>query len=521
MKNRIIVIAPPGSGKTTLEAKLSEAWMKASPGPVIVISRVKQLVSQVLSELVMINSLHPDRIACYSDADHEMDLMEPLAVGTIVDGEVEECIQECFDEKRNVYIGCVANAGSVSLLRWCLDKGYHVKVIADELAEIIPAAERDKEKGKENTLEMLYRLNDAGLLDYIAGFDAVWKTNVWRGMDDHKFWNNLNPVNGKAEPTILHTQNEMTYEKNVLCPVELIAVEIDEDELEVGDDESRKRQVEAAANIKILKHEEKLVQRGKKSSTKIVAFSSGSDAAKYCKNEVGHYNFDFTVDLNEFILAATNPDHRKAVQQKLSSSSTKIGIVFNYAIWTKGIDVQDLSAVSLGFERLPNSEILTHVIGRVTRRVPTERGLPVSELKIKPVGRFYVPYLRSQKQGGSDFNQVLEVYKNLYNNGYTEVNARILRDASTRKKKKPAEIENPGSDEELVDIFGSVEEEDVIKIEIGRAITAATMKAEQRKQETTDEDFRRVFAVRTDEEAVEHLKGLFDWSNHPEKNLFS
>jgi len=138
MKNRIIVIAPPGSGKTTLEAKLSENWMRASPGPVIVISRVKQLVGQVLSQLVMINNLHPDRIACYSDADHEMDLKEPLAVGNISNNDVEKCIRECFENNRNVYIGCVANAGSVPLLRWCLENKFHVRIIADELAEIIP-----------------------------------------------------------------------------------------------------------------------------------------------------------------------------------------------------------------------------------------------------------------------------------------------------------------------------------------------------------------------------------------------
>ena len=510
MKNRIIVIAPPGSGKTTLEAKLSEAWMDSEPGPVIVISRVKQLIGQVLSELVMMNKFHPHRIACYSDADHEMDLKEPLAVGTLSSEEVRECVDECFENNRNVYIGCVANAGSIPLLARCLDKGYRVKVIVDELAEIIPESmkENDKKKDSENTLEMLYRLDAAGLLDYIAGFDAVWKTGPWRGMNDHKFWHNLDPITNLPVPTILHTQQEMTYEKNVLCPVELIAVEIDEQELEVDeDDDKRKRQIEAAANIRVMKHEQNLVDEGKKASTKIVVFSSGSDAAKYCKSEINHYEFDFQVDLNEYILAATNADHRKKVQEKLSNKKTKVGIVFNYQIWTKGIDVQDLSAVSLGYERLPSEEILTHIIGRVTRRVPTERGLPVDQLKIKPVGRFYVPFLKSKKDGGHDFTQVLKVYETLYKNGYTAVDAKILRDKSTTKTPTEPKIKNPKP--EIVDIFGKVEEEDVMRIQIAKAILAQRTKQEDKVQEIKDEQFRLLFAKQTDEEAKNHLKSLF------------
>lgn len=497
MKSRIIVIAPPGSGKTTLEAKLTEAWMEHSPGPIIVISRVKQLIGQVLAELVMMNKMHPDRIACYSDADHEMDLKEALAVGNISKGEVRECIDECFETNRNVYIGCVANAGSISLLRHCLEKGYNVKVIVDELAEIIPGSDKDKEKNKENTLDMLYQIDAKGKLDFIAGFDAVWKTGAWRGMDDADFW-------GSDTPTVLHTQGEMTNEKNVLVPVELIAVEIDEDELEIGDDETRKRQVEASANIKILKYEQKLVDDGKKESTKIVAFSSGSDAAKYCKSEIDNYQFDFNIDLNEFILAVTSPDHRKQVQEKLGNKNTKVGIVFNYQIWTKGIDVQDLSAVSLGFERLPGEEILTHVIGRVTRRYPSERGLPVDQLKIKAVGRFYVPYLRSQRNGGNDYVQVLKVYQNLYNNGYTNVEAKILRDISTTKKKDPAEIENP-TDENIVDIFGAVDEDDVVRIQIGKAISALKNKITTQEQIDEHEQFKKLFNVQTPEEQYKFL----------------
>jgi hypothetical protein len=484
MKKRIVVIAPPGSGKTTIEAKLSEAWMEKSPGPVIVISRVKQLIGQVLSELVMMNKFHPDRIACYSEADHEMDLKEALCAGNISDPEVEEWIDECFTTNRNVYIGCVANAGSITLLKHCLDKKYPIRVIVDELAEIIPGYEKDKEKGKENTLELLYRINDAGLLNYIAGFDAVWKTGTWRGMNDKDFWED-------DKPTVLHLQEEMTSEKNVLCPVQLIAVEIDEEELEVGDDEKRKRQIEAAANIKILKHEELLVGKGKKPSTKVVAFSSGSDAAKYCKSEIDNYNFDFSIDLNEFVLAGTSPDHRKEIKEKLASKKTKVGIVFNC------------------YERLPGDEILTHIIGRVTRRHPSERGIPVKDLKIKPVGRFYVPYLRSEKKGGGDFTQVLKVYQALYNNGYTKVDAKILRDTSTTKTKEVTGIDNPGADEDVVDIFGAVDENDVMCIQIGKAISALREKIEIKKQDIIDEDFRRVFAVRTDEEAKAHLKSLF------------
>ena len=502
MKKRIIVIAPPGVGKTTLEAKLSEAWMEEYEGPVIVISRVKQLIGQVLSELVMINKFHPDRIACYSDADHEMELKEALVAGNISNSEVKEWVDECFTTNRNVYIGCVANAGSISLLKYCLEKKYKVRVIVDELAEIIPGYEKDKENGKENTLEILYRLNDAGLLDYIAGFDAVWKTGSWRGMNDKNFWED-------DKPTILHKQEEMTSEKNVLCPVQLVAVEIDEEELEVGDDEKRKRQIEAAANIKILKHEQKLVDQGKKPSTKVVAFSSGSDAAKYCKSEIDNYNFDFDIDLNEFVLAATSPDYRKAIKEKLADKKTKAGIVFNCQIWTKGIDVQDLTAVSLGYERLPCEEILTHIVGRVTRRHPLERGLSVDQLKIKPVGRFYVPYLRSEKNGGSDFTQVLKVYQNLYSNGYTTVDAKILRDISTTKTETVPGIENPSNKEDIVDIFGSVDENDVVCIQIGKAISALRAKQEIKKQDIIDEDFCRVFAVRTDDEASEYLKSLF------------
>lgn len=487
MKKRSIFIAPPGSGKTTIEAKLSEAWMDKEPGPVIVISRVKQLIGQVLSELVMINKFHPDRIMFYSDPAHDMDLKEPLMVGTFSSEKgMRECIDESFLEKRNVYIGSVANAGSISLLKYCLEMGYNVKVIVDELAEIIPGHEKDKTKNTENTLDILYKLHDANLLDYIAGFDAVWKTGVWRGMDDASFW-------GSDVPTILHKQEEMTSEKNVLVPVELIGVEIDEDELEVGDDESRKRQIEAAAMIKVLKHQKSLVDETVQPSAKIVAFSSGSDAAKYCKAEVDRYSFGFNVMPNEFILAATSPDHRKAVQEKLASKKTEIGIVFNCQIWTKGIDIQDLSAVALGYERLPTDEILTHIIGRVTRRHPAERGMPLDQLKLKPIGRFYVPYLRSKKDGGSDYKQILKVYSTLYECGYTTVNAKILRDGSTTKDKDPKEIENPTPNAELVDIFGTVDEKDVARIQIAKAITAVKAGIIQQSKIDEHEQFKKLF----------------------------
>ena len=494
--NSGIIIAPPGSGKTTLEAKLAEHWMETNPGPVIIISRVKSLVGQVLSNMVLLNKFHPDRIACYSDADHEMDLKDPLAVGTISNTNVEEVVEECFVNNRNIIIGAVVNHGSVQLLDWCLDKGYRVKVIVDELAEAIPGSEGEEFKNdKDTTLSSLYKLKDANLIDKLFGFDAVWKIGSYRGMNDAYLW-------GQDTPLILHKQDEMTYEKNVLCPVELIAVEINEDDLlsdtELNEDD-RKRQIEIAANIKAVCYEHELIASGIMSVAKELCFSSGSDEAKFNKSEMTRY-FGSKLELNEFVLAGTSQEHRQLIQQRMGSSLVKTGVISNYDIWTKGMDVQDLTGVILGYERLPSPEKLTHIIGRVTRRVPSERGLPIDQCKIKPCGRFYVPYLSSSSQGGGDYKHIVEVWQRLYSLGFTTVSQSLLRGSTTKTDDTVKKLTTV-----LVKIFEEVSDDDVDRINICKELIAAGSKINTQIQIDEHEQFKKLFQVKTVEEQYQHI----------------
>lgn len=402
-------------------------------GPVIVITRTKPLASQILEEMVKLNKTLPDRIACWSDVDHIMDLKEPLAVGTISDPNVKAVVHDVFTNNKNVLIGAVIDHGSVELLKFCLDKQFSVRIIIDELAEAIHGKEGEElsdKTDKHNTLDIIYKLDQAGLLLKLFGFDAVWKNSSYHGMNDETLW-------GCKGPVVNHTQYEMTFEENVLVPVHLYAIAIDEVAADLNPSDSkaeRKRKIEIAANIAVLNEEIDLLNSDKQSQAKLLGFSSGSKSARKNKSILDK-KFPHQLDLNEVILASTSQDNRSYIQKKLASKDTKIGFVTNYDIWTKGIDIPDLTAVILGYGRLPGSEKLTHIIGRVSRRASDELRLPIEELKIKPEGRFYVPYLVNEKDGGKKYQTVLDVWNNLYDEGIT-VDVTLITGGSGNETKK-------------------------------------------------------------------------------------
>lgn len=442
-------------------------------GPVVVITRTKPLASQVLSEMVMMNKHLPDRIACWSDVEHDMDLKEPLAVGTISDSKVKNTIRDVFLNNKNVIIGAVTNGGSVELLKFLLEEKFPVKIIMDELAEAINGQEGEKltnEQDKHNTLDVIYQLHNEGLLLKLFGFDAVWKTSKHRGMNDKTLWE-------RSTATVKHTQDEMTFEKNVLVPVHLLPIAIDEEmaNLHPSDSEQeRKRKIEIAANIAVLNEEIELLSLGKQSQAKLLGFSSGSANAR--KNKlILDEKFGDSIDLNEVILASTSQDNRAEIQRRIISDETKIGFVTNYDIWTKGIDIPDLTAVSLGYGRLPGAEKLTHIIGRVSRRAKEERGKPIESLTIKPEGRLYVPFLVNDPdgEGGKKYQSVLKIWKKLYESGIV-VDVTLITsgggDGTKNQKKKLFTVEKG---------FTTVEDEMQEAIEIKEAIKAEMMRREK------------------------------------------
>ena len=471
-EDRGISIRPAGSGKTSLEAKLIEYWMEEHSGPIIFATRVRDLAGQVLSELVELNKFSPERIACWSTKDHPMDIREPLFAGTL-DDDLEEIIRDCYALKKNVIIGSVIDHGSVPLLKFLRNEGFPVRIIIDECAEAISGKENDAkaEKKTETTLNELYELNSANLIQKLHGFDAVWKHGPYRGMNDATLWHH-------DEWIVMRTQSEMTYEYNVLCPIEIVFLEVEPSDLTTSNnpDIDPDRQLELAGFKKAAKHQMYLQLAGEQRVAKIVDFCSSKEVA--WQNTLEHRSLN--MDVNEVVLSGTSPDRRREIQHKLMDRNTISGVISNHSIWIKGIDVQDLTGVALGYQRQPSEENLTHMIGRAARRAPGERGLPLDECVDKKVGIFYVPYLKNKSLGGEGAQTVKALYEKLYTLGYTDVDIKFVR-TGTSKKPDPIEpvfVEDPN-------VFESVPDEDLDKIEINR--TLSVIRAKLVKQEVVQE----------------------------------
>jgi superfamily II DNA or RNA helicase len=494
-RDRGVYLGPPGIGKTTIQAKLNEHWMKTKPGITIIISRTKALVAQVLEEHTKLNKLMPDRIAAYSDASHDMDLKDAVFVGTL-NKDLEGIIDEHYLNSKNVNIGCVANHGSIEILNYFLKRQYHVRIIVDELAEIIRDEHTDNnskhiDDDKRTTINALYNLNDVGLIDKIFSFDAVWKHGVYREMNDAKLWSSTKPV-------CSHTHHEMTYEKNILVPIELIALEMTKEDFSEFDAETPERRMELAANVRAMQYEIELVKQGKSSCAKVMCFSSGSDAARNNVSEMKKHIPE--LEMNEYILADTRQERRGQIKMAFADPKTKFAAVSNYAIWAKGIDVRDTTGVVLGYGRMPCAEILTHIIGRGTRRVIGERGLPVTQLKIKPCGSFYVPYLKND-DGGENYKNITAIYDRIRQNGLTEVKVRCIKGSTTKSTAdepiKSAKRVRP----DMSMFFEEVSDDDVQKVEINAAIGLIDEKYK---------DIEKLAEVRTKADVI--LNSIFDQS---------
>jgi superfamily II DNA or RNA helicase len=466
---RGVFIAPPGSGKTTIEAKLSEQWMSDRAGPVLIISKNKSLTAQVLSNLVVLNKHMPDRIACYSDSDHEMDIRDALSVGTL--NVSKDIINQCYKNKTNVYIASVANHGSVELLKWHLTNKIPVRVIIDELAEIIPGS--DSAAGeildKNNTLDMLYKLSEADLLEKCFGFDAVWKFGPYRGMNDKTFW-------GQSTPLVKHEQHEMTDTHNVLVPVHLFPMKITQamideaSKFDVSGD--RNRHIEIAGSIAAMKHQLARLNDNEQTVAKAIVFASGAQSARFTK--AGMTTHLPQLELNEVILAATGLQHRKQTLAKMANTNTHSGCISNYDIWTKGMDVPDLTAAILGYGRVPSKEKLTHIIGRATRRASGERGLSIDTLIKKPEGCLYVPYVEGEDDGGQNFSHIAELHNTLYEVGITSFKQTHITGSTSRSSSDIDPVFAPN-----LDMFEEVSATDIDRIRIERAIEVRRRSAEE------------------------------------------
>ena len=401
MIERAVVIASPGFGKTDLEA-LGSIKKRLARGPVILVTRVKWLLEQIVKDVVeLIDDQstpdgHPERILLGSMLEHHMDLKPARAVGSVGREDVHQAVIEAFEKKLPTIIGCVGwNEKSTlkELLDLCEKKGFEVQIVIDEALEVFDAtktlpgySEESMEskisamaKINKDVISNLERLHEKGLLKTLHLFDAVYVKGKW-GMD--------NPALGLSDkPTIKHTSEE-SISTNRTVPLVIVKHRILESDVRntlkqypgVEYDDL----VEACMNASYYKWCLK-----NDSMPKLLTFTrSSSNSARFLVNDIRE---KFNPDKVGTILAGTKQSDRLKLKDAMNDLS-RSSFVANIRIGAKGININNCHNVGIS----PNAELTeayaVHIPPRAVRRADGERGLPLSECT-KKEGRLHVGYV--------------------------------------------------------------------------------------------------------------------------------
>lgn len=454
-------IAPPGWGKTNIQGKLIESWLNEQPGPIVYLTRVKELLSQNVSDIVQVvrapDGKFIDRILYVSDKDHPMDLLEPLAVGT--GSNVKQLIIDQFKTKQNTIIGAVTYGEGTKvqdLLKLCLRNKFPLRLIIDEALEIFPNSAGEQLNGDwSEILTLLRKLKQNGLLIKAIGFDALW-INGTLGMNDTSIW-------GVDKPLVEHDMRE-GIETNRLVPVEPVFLKIKKSDLDllIATFPSMKRLtekecIEVASAVKAMELEIQKLKAGVQSVAKYIHFGARS-AVNRILTKVIKEKFP-EVEVSAMIAYNTSLEDRRCIKDDFAKC--QIGFLSSYNILAKGIDVPDTTAVQIGYGRMPEEDVSYHMIGRVDRRAKGERGLILDQCVIKKIGTVYITTFEDENNNKDpSANYAIKIYDTIMSTGAYRVSQTLVTATTGKSQERtntsPFYAQDQGvieTDDKIVDLI--------------------------------------------------------------------
>lgn len=389
-----IFVATPGWGKTTIEA-LGSMETRLKDGPIIVVSRVKFLLDQVMKDWVeMIRGQntadgHPERILLGSMVDHQMDLKFPTAVGPVFRTDVEQAVKDAYENKTPTLIGCVGWNDTPTLKRLlsiCEKENYPVRIVIDEALEVfglsktLPETDNPKRQSiiDKDLIKILEKIYAKGQLKMLHGYDAIFSEGPW-GM--------TNKLLGLPDkPLVTHT-SQQAIETGRTVPLTIIKHRVYEKDIKkllkkypgIEFDDF----VEANLNVSFFQYVSE-----KEDVPKLLAFTRGTNQAHFLTSDIKEkYNPDQT----GVILARTSLEKRNKLKQAMNDPQ-KSCFIANIKIASKGININNCKDVSISPNSELNEEYAVHIPPRVVRRAEGDRGKPLNECS-KQYGRLHLGYV--------------------------------------------------------------------------------------------------------------------------------
>jgi|TARA_B100001964_G_scaffold221767_1_gene266104 hypothetical protein len=389
-----IFVATPGWGKTTIEA-LGSMETRLKDGPIIVVSRVKFLLDQVMRDWVeMIQGQntadgHPERILLGSMVDHSMDLKFPTAVGPVSRPDIEQAVKDAYDNKTPTLIGCVGWNDTPTLkklLSICEKGNYPVRLVIDEALEVfglsktLPETDNPKRQSiiDKDLVTLLEKIYAKGQLKMLHGYDAIFSEGPW-GM--------TNKLLGLPDkPLVTHTSTQ-AIETGRTVPLTIVKHRVYEKDIKkllkkypgIEFDDF----VEANLNVSFFQYVNE-----KEDVPKLLAFTRGTNQAHFLTNDIKE---KYDPDQTGVILARTSLEKRNKLKQAMNDPLASCFIA-NIKIASKGININNCKDVSISPNAELNEEYAVHIPPRVVRRAEGDRGKPLNECA-KQYGRLHLGYV--------------------------------------------------------------------------------------------------------------------------------
>lgn len=389
-----IFIATPGWGKTTIEA-LGSMESRLKDGPIIVVSRVKFLLDQVMKDWVEIiqgqNTAdgHPERILLGSMVDHHMDLKFPIAVGPVFRPDIEQAVKDAYDNKTPTLIGCVGWNDTPTLkqlLSMCEKNNYPVRLVIDEALEVfglsktLPETDHPKRQSviDKDLITILEKIYAKGQLKMLHGYDAIFSEGPW-GM--------TNKLLGLPDKSLVTHTSQQAIETGRTVPLTIVKHRVSEKEI--------KKLLKKYPGITFDDFAEACLNNSfyqyvceKEDVPKLLAFTRGTNQAHFLTSDIREkYNPDQT----GVILCSTSLEKRNKLKQAMNDPELSCFIA-NIKIASKGININNCKDVSISPNAELSEEYAVHIPPRVVRRAEGDRGKPLNECS-KQYGRLHLGYV--------------------------------------------------------------------------------------------------------------------------------
>ena len=389
-----IFVATPGWGKTTIEA-LGSMETRLKDGPIIVVSRVKFLLDQVMRDWVEIiqgqNTAdgHPERILLGSMTDHQMDLKFPTAVGPVFRCDIEQAVKDAYDNKTPTLIGCVGWNDTPTLKRLlsiCEKENYPVRIVIDEALEVfglsktLPETDNPKRQSiiDKDLITLLEKIYAKGQLKMLHGYDAIFSEGPW-GM--------TNKLLGLPDkPLVTHT-SEQAIKTGRTVPLTIVKHRVYEKDIRkllkkypgIEFDDF----IEANLNVSFFQYVNE-----NEDVPKLLAFTRGTNQAHFLTSDIKE---KYNIDQIGVILARTPLEKRNKLKQAMNDPK-KSCFIANIKIASKGININNCKDVCISPNSELNEEYAVHIPPRVVRRAEGDRGKPLNECS-KQYGRLHLGYV--------------------------------------------------------------------------------------------------------------------------------